>query len=608
MKILKKKTLKSTNGITLIALVITIIVLLILAGISISMLSGDNGILQRATEAKEKTGTSQIDERVYLSVNSAIVNGLGTLNYNNLNSELESEFGQGNYTITPPNNAESWQVTVTANGITRNYNIKSTGEVKVASEGDDEPTGTLQLSFNTVPTESRAVILEATVGEEPTKAELQAKSEEELRPYVLSVYYNITNNDVTWSEIGSMIGIQDPTVHQVFLAVNSYISSRTGKTYEDEYDLIIKEEGYLEVATFTCNGETVNGTKGKFLITKNGNYTVTASKGQDIGSVTANVTNCVNRTDNQVETFEYPENRNQNHTLSQDGYEVVIPAGFAYGKSSNVGTVATGFVITDDIDENGNSIGNEFVWIPIDRTNLTVGKTNKKMAELSISSGKSNYIGVLYNWSMDSTGNTTHNGYYKDIYDDTEITMQNDYNAMIASIKQYGGFYVARYEMGDGEANISRLGVTPISAAEIEAKHWDGLYNIAKNYNKSNVTAEMIWGSQYDAMLNFALTNSADSAKVNQSTNGNHSGKLLKTGTWLGSNGEKDRINNIFDLEGNLYEYIQEETTVVNDNIVKVRRGGYFGFKGTPSYYNTFGNFDSSSSYSSRVSLYINID
>lgn len=42
MKNFKKKALKNTNGITLIALVITIIVLLILAGISISMLSGDN--------------------------------------------------------------------------------------------------------------------------------------------------------------------------------------------------------------------------------------------------------------------------------------------------------------------------------------------------------------------------------------------------------------------------------------------------------------------------------------------------------------------------------------------------------------------------------------
>ena len=42
-----KKILKQKNGITLIALVITIIVLLILAGVSIAMLTGNNGILTR---------------------------------------------------------------------------------------------------------------------------------------------------------------------------------------------------------------------------------------------------------------------------------------------------------------------------------------------------------------------------------------------------------------------------------------------------------------------------------------------------------------------------------------------------------------------------------
>ena len=45
-----KKFFKQKKGITLIALVITIIVLLILAGISISMLAGDNGILKKATQ------------------------------------------------------------------------------------------------------------------------------------------------------------------------------------------------------------------------------------------------------------------------------------------------------------------------------------------------------------------------------------------------------------------------------------------------------------------------------------------------------------------------------------------------------------------------------
>ncbi len=57
-----RNTLRRNKGITLIALVVTIIVLLILAGISIAMLTGQNGILNRAAEAKDKTGVAQEDE------------------------------------------------------------------------------------------------------------------------------------------------------------------------------------------------------------------------------------------------------------------------------------------------------------------------------------------------------------------------------------------------------------------------------------------------------------------------------------------------------------------------------------------------------------------
>ena len=61
MKKLKKNQM---SGITLIALVVTIIVLLILAGISIQMLSGDNGILNNSIQAKEETRGGQVqDER-----------------------------------------------------------------------------------------------------------------------------------------------------------------------------------------------------------------------------------------------------------------------------------------------------------------------------------------------------------------------------------------------------------------------------------------------------------------------------------------------------------------------------------------------------------------
>ena len=59
------------KGITLIALVITIIVLLILAGVSIAMLTGENGILTRTNEAKVSQIEGQVREEINLAVQAA---------------------------------------------------------------------------------------------------------------------------------------------------------------------------------------------------------------------------------------------------------------------------------------------------------------------------------------------------------------------------------------------------------------------------------------------------------------------------------------------------------------------------------------------------------
>ena len=65
----KKGNVKNSNsGITLIALVVTIIVLLILAGISIAMLLGNNGILQKATDAKQDTERQSVIEQAKIDV------------------------------------------------------------------------------------------------------------------------------------------------------------------------------------------------------------------------------------------------------------------------------------------------------------------------------------------------------------------------------------------------------------------------------------------------------------------------------------------------------------------------------------------------------------
>lgn len=85
---------KNKNGITLIALVITIIVLLILAGISISMLSGDNSLLKRAGDARDDTVVGQEKEQVEMAYVSAAVKKLGgNVTKKNLQDELDLAYG-----------------------------------------------------------------------------------------------------------------------------------------------------------------------------------------------------------------------------------------------------------------------------------------------------------------------------------------------------------------------------------------------------------------------------------------------------------------------------------------------------------------------------------
>ena len=64
--------IKNNKGITLIALVITIIVLLILAGVSIAMLTGNNGILSQATNASADTKVAEAKEIASLAVSNLV--------------------------------------------------------------------------------------------------------------------------------------------------------------------------------------------------------------------------------------------------------------------------------------------------------------------------------------------------------------------------------------------------------------------------------------------------------------------------------------------------------------------------------------------------------
>ena len=91
----KIKLKESEKGITLIALVITIIVLLILAAVSIAMLTGENGILKKASTAKEKHQISEAKEKIELALQDLRIEEQSkgnSLTKEKLSKLLESEY------------------------------------------------------------------------------------------------------------------------------------------------------------------------------------------------------------------------------------------------------------------------------------------------------------------------------------------------------------------------------------------------------------------------------------------------------------------------------------------------------------------------------------
>ena len=121
-----KLNLKERNGITLIALVITIIVLLILAGVTIATLTGDNGILGKAKTAKTTNDEEKAKEQIKIAVMGSYGKD-GELNYDDLTKNLRQIGIKG-----LPKEA-SYPLEVTLDGVSAT--IKANGEVNFQGGG-----------------------------------------------------------------------------------------------------------------------------------------------------------------------------------------------------------------------------------------------------------------------------------------------------------------------------------------------------------------------------------------------------------------------------------------------------------------------------------------
>ena len=125
--------MKEQKGITLIALVITIIVLLILAGVSIAMLTGNNGLLTKTNDSAIETEKAEIRENVELAISAVYTDMLAgdpTADFNLAGKESEiateitktnafdgntDKVTEGTGTLTYKKDKNAYTVNLTAN-------------------------------------------------------------------------------------------------------------------------------------------------------------------------------------------------------------------------------------------------------------------------------------------------------------------------------------------------------------------------------------------------------------------------------------------------------------------------------------------------------------
>ena len=144
--------LKENRGVTLVALVITIIVLLILAGVSISLVVGDNGVLNQAVNAADNTNRAAVQTELEMAVTAVVADWSAARYASNTNpgdldeymttarikANMSDDFESGLTSFTCNANGGSTKTTIDYKGMTYSFIVELTTSGNSAKVSFDE--------------------------------------------------------------------------------------------------------------------------------------------------------------------------------------------------------------------------------------------------------------------------------------------------------------------------------------------------------------------------------------------------------------------------------------------------------------------------------------
>ncbi len=194
---------KENQGITLIALVVTIIVLLILAGVTVTTLTGDNGLLTKAGETKNATEIAEEKDIISISaIQAQAENRQGNLEKNNFNEALVANSKTGNKASIIAEDIGSFTVKFESN---RYYEVNKDGNISHIENATGEKTLKVQCvnSKNEVLGEYEYTIVTNNYSKLPPAIDKYESSEERIEGEITEnktiqvLYYLICNDDTT---------------------------------------------------------------------------------------------------------------------------------------------------------------------------------------------------------------------------------------------------------------------------------------------------------------------------------------------------------------------------------------------------------------------------
>lgn len=269
---------------------------------------------------------------------------------------------------------------------------------------------------------------------------------------------------------------------------------------------------------------------------------------------------------------------------------VKIPTGFYYVG----GTKASGIVISDNKNDKNkyrnqkvvgtDLLGNQYVWIPC-TTDSSSSDLQYARTEWGVEvDGDDNSRAIkdeltLTDASVTYSDADTANGINADV--SKEIVAQ--IKAEKASVAQYGGYYIGRYEVGrNSDTAVVKYNQTPYASIT-----WSTAYGLAKKIiTNSEVNSYLCSSYAWDTAVNFIQNNSTakNYATSIEGFNGNWNPQAVKdpSGNVIKPAGTSQQLNtglttqfcNIFDMGGNEAEFTTELNPGTSETVV-LRGGGY---------------------------------